>query len=410
MRQQPRPSADVVPATASAPTASIEDLIARGRDLKSELVAFAYSPRFSKQLTALLRDAAGHNGYLDENTAVLTVDHFALQYRLPGGRTVLERFVAQRRPPLSEDEREMLLGWGDVVEGCFEVERFEQSAVLLHNLIDDVSYQVYSNMGRSAFSQLRKGMFVIGRIVPVHPATDAWLVSGHYAAFPKSAGGQLAQTALQTLTAHPELLGRNPDMLQRAWEIQAESRADFIALVGSDLVVLPPEQAQETLREHYRRHQRRAVAGHKDKAVERAKAAGPTPEELGRLPEEMLEADDVALVYDEVEGLAYYRDFGRLDALFADPALAHDRTYLTQLQEYLQDDSVSPLAIRRLVQRHPEGADPVFRALLRKPGFSWQRDGEQLLRRRKKAFFDAEPTPSISTVGERLARLLRTGR
>ncbi|MGI8305798.1 hypothetical protein [Saccharopolyspora hattusasensis] len=69
------------------------------------------------------------------------------------------------------------------------------------------------------------------------------------------------------------------------------------------------------------------------------------------MPEELLAADSVALIYDEVERLNYYRDFGRLDALFADPGLARDRTYLAQLREDLNDESVSPLAIRRLVQQ-----------------------------------------------------------
>ena len=54
--------------------------------------------------------------------------------------------------------------------------------------------------------------------------------------------------------------------------------------------------------------------------------AGPAPEELGQLPDELLDADSVALIYDEIEGLNFFRDFGRLDALFADPALARDRT------------------------------------------------------------------------------------
>ncbi|MGH4019788.1 MAG: hypothetical protein ACRDT0_11240 [Pseudonocardiaceae bacterium] len=200
MRKHTRSSVDTVPAAVGTPTTSIETLIARGGDLKGELVAFAKTPRFSKQLTARLRSATDRDGYLDENTAVLTIDHFALQYQLPDGSTILERFVAQRRPPLSDDECEMLLAWGNVVEGCFEVCRLDQSAVVLHNLVDDLTYRSYSNMGRRAFTQLRKGMFVIGRIVPLHPATDAWLVSGHFAAFPKSAGQQIAQTALQTLT------------------------------------------------------------------------------------------------------------------------------------------------------------------------------------------------------------------
>ena len=393
----------------SAGDVSIDDLVARAGDLKGELVGFARSSRCARRLDALLVEAADRRGYLDEGTAVLVIDHFALQYRLPDGRTVLERFVAQRRPRLCADEQQMMLGWRDVVEGCFEVRRFDGDAVELHNLLDDLAYRVYSNMGRRVFTRLRPGMFVMGRIVPVHPATDAWLVSGHFAAFPKSARRQIAQVAVHELTAHPELLRRNPALLRRAWQIQAEHRADFIAQVGSDLVVLPPHRAQETLREHYRRR-RKAAAGLAGKAAKRAATAGPTPADLGRLPDELLNADSVAVVYDEVEGLNYYRDFGRLDALFADPTLAADRTSLAQLRGYLNDESVSPLAIRRLVQRHPDGADPVFRALLGKPGFSWSRDGEKLLYRHKKPFVDREPVPSISVVGERLADLLRTTR
>lgn len=387
---------------------SIGDLIARSAELKRELVAFAQSPRFASRLGELLTEAADRRGYLDEGTAVLTIDHFALQGRLPDGGTVIERFIAQRRPRLSDAEREMVLGWRDVVEACFEVRRFDGDAVELHNLLDDLVYRVYFNMGRGPFARLRKRMFVIGRIVPIHPSTDAWLVSGHFAAFPESAGHRIALSASRELTAHPELLLRNPARLRRAWEIQAEHRAEFIAQAGSDLVVLPPHEAQETLREHYRRLRQKAVARLDDKAAKRAEAASPGSEELGRLPEELLDADSVALIYDEVEGLCFYRDFGRLDALFADPTLARDRTNLGQLREYLQDDSVSPLAIRRLVQRHPDGADLVFRGLLRKPSFTWSRDGEKLLRRYKESFYDREPLPSISVVGERLTELLRT--
>ncbi|MFE3184187.1 hypothetical protein ACFXKR_25450 [Streptomyces violascens] len=113
---------------------------------------------------------------------------------------------------------------------------------------------------------------------------------------------------------------------------------------------------------------------------------------------------------DETEGLAYYADFGRLDALFADPTLARQSGYLAQLREYLNDDSISPMVIRRLAQRHPEGADTVFRRLLRKPSFTWDEHGEEPLRRRKKSHYRSEPLPSVTLVGARLAELLRAGR
>lgn len=406
MRTQMTSAADLV----AARHTSIDELLDRAADLKGELVAFAQGPRFRRRLGALLSDAADPLGCLDEAAAVRTIDHFALQYRLSDGRTVVERFVAQRRPKLPDDERRMVLGWRDVVEGCFEVRRLDGAAVELHNLLDDLVYRVHSNIGRRAFAKLRKGMFVLCRIVPVHPATDAWMVSGHLNVFPKSAGREIAPAAAREVTGHPELLRRNPAMLQRAWEVQAEHRAEFIAQVGSDLVVLPPAEAQETLREHYRRVRDRAVAKLDGNTAERATNTGPTPEEMGRFADELLDADSVALIYDEVEGLNIFRDFGRLDLLFADPVLVRDRTNLALLREWLHDESVTPLAFHRLAQRHPDGADPVFRALLRKPGFSWSRDGESLLRRHKKWFFDREPLPSISIIGERLAELLRAAR
>jgi hypothetical protein len=386
---------------------SIDDLLERAAELKGELVAFGQGPRFARRLDTVLFEAADEDGFLDEGTAIVAMDYFLLQRRLSDGRTVLERFVAQRRPPLSDDEREMLLGWHDVVEGCFEVRQFDGDAVLLHNLIDDLVYRVHSNMGRQGFAGVRAGMFLVGRIVPLHPATDVWMVSGTHTRFPKSARRQVAVAAAQQLTTHPELLRRNPAMLQKAWEIQADYRADFIDQVGADLIVLPPAEVQDTLREHYHRQRQRALAGLDAKTAKQKRKTGPTAEQLAQLPEDMLTADSIGLIYDEVEGLNHYRDFGRLDELFADPALVRDRTRLTLLREYLDDDSVAPLAIRRLVQRHPDNADQVFRTLLRKPGFSWARDGENLLRRRKKTFFDHEPLPSISTVGERLAELLR---
>jgi hypothetical protein len=398
-------AARLAPDSGAAPSA--RHLVERSGELKGELVAFAQSPRFARRLAARLDDAADEYGLLDESAAVAVIDRFALEHRLADGRSLIEHFVAQRKPPLDEDERAMVLGWCDAVEAIFEVDRVDGDCVVLHNLLDDLVYRVYSNMGQRALRQLRRKMFVIGRIVPVHPATDAWLVSGHLALYPKSAARQIAQVAAETLAAQPQLLRRNREKLEHAWQMQAEDRAAFIELAGDDLVILPPKDAQQLLREHHRRRQERARAVDDGTAREDAATTGPGLEELSRLPQELRDAETTGLLYDKTEGLAYYADYGRLDALFADPSLTRDRSYLTQLREYLNDDSVHPVAICRLVQRHPEGADTVFRTLLRKPSFSWERDGEPLLRRHKKAHYGREPLPSITVVGDRLAELLR---
>lgn len=394
----------------SATAQQVKALVARAGDLKGELVAFAQGPRFARRLDAQLNDAADRRGFLNEATAIAVIDHFALQHRLSDGSTVAEQFVAQRRPRLPEDERAMLLGWRDVVEGIFEVQRLDGGTAVLHNLLDDLVYLVHSNMGRRALRKLRKGMLVVARVVPVHPDTDAWLVSGNLTTYRPSDGPELAQAAAETLTANPQLLRRNPAMMRRAWEMQAEARADFVKLFGCDLLILEPGEAQARLRDYHRHRLEKAVVELPAAEAARAMATGPSLDDLSALPEDLLQADTVAVLYDETEGLAYYADFGRLDALFADPARARERGYLAQLREYLNDDSVSPTVIRRLVERHPEGADAVFRRLLRKPAFTWEEHGEELLRRRKKSHYGHEPLPSITPVGSRLAQLLRAGR
>ncbi|MFE7215380.1 hypothetical protein ACFU93_36715 [Streptomyces sp. NPDC057611] len=278
-------------------------LVARSGNLKSELVAFVHSPRFARRLDARLEEAADRFGFLDEATAIETIDHFALQHRLADGSTVVERFVAQRRPPLQEDERAMLLGWRDVVEGVFEVKGSEGDAAVLHNLLDDLLYRVHSNLGRRALGKLSKGMFVAARIVPVHPDTDAWLVSGNLTTYAPSDGPQLAHLAAQTLTAHPQLLRRNSEMLRRAWEMQAEARTDFIEVFGTDMLVLDPGETHVRMQEYHRHRQDKALAELDDEAVTQAINSGPSLDELSSVPEELRDADTVAVICDETEGL-----------------------------------------------------------------------------------------------------------
>jgi hypothetical protein len=214
------------------------------------------------------------------------------------------------------------------------------------------------------------------------------------------------------LTADPSLLRRNRDLYQRAWQLQADVRAAFLDFFGTEVVILPPATAQARLIEYYRHHHlarvdTAATAAH-DTPTNPAATHALTAEQMGRLPEDYLDADSVGLIYDETEGLNYYQDFGRLDAMFADPTLADDHTHITLLRAYLDDDTVSALPLRRLAQRHPDGVDPVFRTLLRRPGSSWHRDGDNLLRTRKTEFFQRETAPSFTVTGQRLTELLYT--
>ncbi|WP_255306053.1 hypothetical protein [Streptomyces sp. Wb2n-11] len=386
---------------------SLDDLIERSAELKGELVAFAQSARFDRWLTPLLLEASGPARRLDEGEAIRITDHFTLGYRLPDGSTVVDRFIAGRKD-LTAADREMLLGWRDPVGGVFEIRRKDGDAVILLNLVDDLEYRTYSNVGRAAFRGVSKGGFLHTCLVPVHSVGGAWLVSGAMTSYPRSSAAEIAQAALQLATHDPGLVFRNPEKIEQGWRRMREDRAAFIEFCGGDELVLPPAEAEDLLNAYYRHRQQAAVAAQPSRARRKQLPGLDLP--LFELPSELADSDTVGVIYDRVDGLNFYAEYGMLRDLFAEPALAGRRQHQDLLRTYLREESITPLPIRRLVSAHPETADVVFRKLLRRPGFSWSEHGETLLRRRKPWYYESDPRPGVSVIGDRLRELLGAGR
>lgn len=385
---------------------SLTDLIERSAELKRQLVAFAQSARFDRWLTPLLLEAAGPERQLDEGSAVRIIDYFILRYRLPDGSTVVDRFVSGRKN-LSAADREMLLGWRDPVEGIFEIERKERDAVVLLNLVDDLRYRTFSNVGRSAFRGLSNGGFLHTCLVPVHAADEAWLVSGAMSYYSRSSTGEIAQAALELATSRPELVFRNPEKIEQGWQRMREDRAAFVEFFGGDELVLPPAEAEGRLNAYYRHRQEAAVAGRRGR-IQGRRLHGPNLP-FFELPRELMDSDSIGVIYDEVDGLNFYADYGMLRDLFADPTLVSRRRHQGLLRTYLRDESITPLPIRRLAAAHQETTDVLFRRFLRKPGFTWNDHGEELLRRRKPWYYADESRPGVSVIGDRLS-VLAAGR
>jgi hypothetical protein len=108
---------------------SPESLIERSAELKGALVDFACGPQLQRHLTRFMQKSVSPGEVLDEGDAAGLVDRFALQYRLPHGKRVLDQFLAGR-PDLSTAERDMVRGWHDPVEGFFEIRGKDRTAIV----------------------------------------------------------------------------------------------------------------------------------------------------------------------------------------------------------------------------------------------------------------------------------------
>lgn len=379
-------------------------LVRRSGDLKGELVDFAQGSRFAGSFRQALMERFGGTTEVDEEQFINFLDWFVLQHRLPDGRTVVERFVAVR-PDLSDGERAMLLGWRDVVEGIFEVQRRDGEALVTVNLVDELPYRVRSNLGPAVFSRMPRRSFLVTRLVPIG---DEWLLSGATSVLPAASSAEARRVAAEIAVRHPALAFRDPERLARGWELQREDRRYFVAFFGSDLVVLSGSELAGRMRAYgqFRMREARDAEGRSaaDWARERFGVVPAMPD-LGELPADLCEADTVGVIYDEVEGLNYFANFGLVQQAFADPELAADREHRRAVLGYLKEPSISPLPLRRLAEPDPARASRVFRQVLRQPGFSWERDGEALLRRYKASWFERPVVPSVVPVRSELTGL-----
>ncbi len=383
-----------LPHTATGAEGAGMDQMQRAGQLKGELVNFALSERFTGALRSRVLDTFP-DGIVDDETILTSViEDFLFHHRLAGGERVVERFVADRADLPGEDKA-LLLGWRDNVQGMFEIgEPHGKDGVVAFNHVDELTYRVRSNMGSDGVEPLTPGTIMIGQIVPVG---DEWMISGTPMAFPADQAEHVLAGLPQLVMNHPKWVFRNPEKLAQARQMQEEQRQAFIELHGSDLIVVPGARVQPTLMSFYRYIYEQA--GSKN---------GPwTEPELPPLPTELTSADTVAMIYDDEDGLGFYIDFAAAQQVFADPQLVRRRRHREVISGYLRGEGVSPVPIRRLVESNPDSADRVFQTLLNKPRFSWDRDGQALLHKYKADWYAEPPLPRVMPASPTLSQRFR---
>jgi hypothetical protein len=375
-------------------TVTVDPLLERCAELKGQLVDFALSDRFDMELQERVMDEFPDGVVDDELTFALILDGFVHGHWLTGGISLIETFV-DGRPDLPDEDRAIVLGWRDSAQGVYEiVEMAGDDGFVALNHIDELTYHVRSNMGADGISELSPGMVVIGRIVPV---SDFWMISGPLTSFAADQAGTVLAGVPQLQASNPEAVFRNPDKLAQARRMQAEQRADFIAVYGADTVVVPGSRVREVL-----------IAAYRHTYERNGSLDGPWTEPDLDLPGWWTEAESVGLIYDELDGPGFYVDYALLVELFGDPALLIRRKYRETLSEYLRNEDISPVPIARLCAENPDNASRLFAKLLKNPRFSWDRDGEAVLRRYKKDWYDNPPLPRIVPVDSRVAARARS--
>jgi hypothetical protein len=359
--------------------------------LKGELVEYASTGPFMHEWAAGIPDG-------DDFAVTMFTDMFITSGEALDGKSLIEHFV-DARPDFDDEARAILRSWIDgAVTQLYEIRGRDGTTIRTTGVIDELDYSAEVTMGAGAARRIAKGKYLFTRLLPVG---DLWVMSGPQLSYPAKQEREALELAVRWATSQPESVFRNPDLLEKGWELQRRDRSFFCEFFGSDQVILPAEEARARVAEYWTW---RFAQGREASEAEAPEGFFPLDDE------DLIGVETVGLLYDEVEGLSFLRDYQRLLAAFDDPKLMRRRMWKTVVSDYLQAEEIGPAPLRRAAGADPAKADRVFSLLLGRKGFSWDRDGEELLRRNKPSWFATEPRPSQIPFNDRLAEALRAQR
>ena len=319
-----------------------------------------------------------------------------------------ERFAAAPALPcgrkLTRADRDLVLDWAaNNVRGVFEIRgtarRDSAGAVVIAlNLVDDLEYRVYGLPATSSAS----GGFLAATLLPLTTDDSAWLAAGDEISYPEADGRRVARLAIDLATREPELVFRNEEKARQGWVYMRRDREEFIAFFGADELVLPTLEAEGRLNAYYKMRRDSAAA-----ARGRHRAVSETGETTFVMPEGFFEFETVGIIYDDLDGFVVVPEYGMLREMFADPGLAADPAHANVLRAYLREDAIPPLPVRRMADAFPGNVDAVFRRVLGNRNFTWSQNGRALLAKRKPGYYEAEPTPGVAVLSDRVLALAK---
>lgn len=357
-----------------------ESAIALAAEVKRRLVDFALTPPFERHLRRIARRLAEqHPDSPDLGTAA--VEHLLFEFRFDDGSGVVDRFVS--RANVSEREGAMAQGFLDGYQGFFELltdVRPEVDSFTVRCCLSDLEHLVVPTL-RAGLPDISAGAFLAGRLVPV-AGTGLWTLSGVHETLSASAWQTVAAATSEMALQAPWLTHRNPEYLAKAQAQVAAIHDRFLIRHGSDLVLVDPSALADLYAD--------VIVG--DDIDPEAAASSQAMARRTVEESELMSGGPVLVHCHQVAGLGFYQSYPPVARALAAGATA-DPADLRIVGEYLNDPAIPAWALRRIITQHLPASETALAKATRRDGFSWARDGEQLL---ASTPGDQEPRPTVA--------------
>jgi len=406
-----------LPASSGDPALDVYNLgyVIKGTDgpaeIKRTLVSFVrHDPWVFAERMRFVHDKAETHDSSDELDPAFALDDATDQFIYHAthlaGRSPIELLI-DRQFKLSDQQRSRLIRWDrEQFMGVFLVKAVVSPFLEVRDLELDRSMKLQAT-NPGTLQALQPGEMLISRVVPWD---DHWLLSGIQRSGGRASAKSLA--VLRTDLAQRLPLHRLSDddpRVRKAFEIQEEQHAAWVNLFGSDEMVFEDGLDLGAAINRFHRHWSFEMVV-PDTGSTRAegfhKHHGQRPPEIrGQLPDDLLEARDVGLIFDRQHGMAFLKSYGLFRSAFeSGEQLTADQAQI--VWDYLTEHSIDYWVFERMKDRHPSRVEEVLRQILKDEQFQLERDFEPMLWKFKGQQMRRPPRPTVTIMDDDTVRKL----
>ncbi len=307
---------------------------------------------------------------------------------------------------LSEDEKFFVENFKNYVLSIFKVKKDNGEDYVLLNLINNQKYCVKKD---STDQNLDIGEYVLARLIPFD--TNNYFFTNTLCKINIESNDQIYSILAQFELDYPHsAFTDNKNKIESSYKIQELEYQDFVEFFGSDEIIVSGDEITEKLHEfyHYRYFQKKDKNTGKTIAKIFREKYGSHPSIPSiDLPTNLMELDEVGIVYDVIEGLNFLPWYGVFKEIFRNENFKEIPGYKECVNEYLKSDTISSLPFKKVMREFPENTVKVIKEILNRKRFNIPEDFNKLMVKYKQKTITRSLEPTLIPMPERTKALLR---
>ena len=377
-----------------------------GGDLKRKLAHMVrndpwLSAEWRSSVQREMRERQQSGPINDSSTTIQQItDDFIFRATHLAGKTPIQLLI-ERQKSMSERQKQRLLRWDrETFCGQFLIRAVETTYIEATDLASDRNYRLEATEPE-ALRSLKPNDLLFSRVTPWD---DHWLLSGIQQYFQGAGKDQnLVSQLRQEARSRPSYrhIDNDEPGIKKDFKAQEAQYQAWMALYGQEELLFEDGLKLGAAMNRFHRYWNDEMilpdSGLTRAQLYQQKHGNATPGMKSPLPDQLLEAKDTAIVFDQKHGMAFYVGYGLFRSAFEEQGPLSPEQ-IQRVWDYLVSESTDYWLFQRMRDQYPERTQYVFRQVLKDEQFQLDRDFDPTLGKFKGEAMRRPLRPMVKTI------------